>query len=120
MFGHEASTQTVCSPNSRTILLVSANAPGPGAFTRSQSGLGGAKLSGRFTFSGWRGRIPFNVSSTTAMRSYTTQGLNMDHPPISIEHALVHHFRERRMREHGVDQLCLGGLQIHRDHEALN
>ena len=44
----------------------------------------------------------------------------MDHPPIGVEHALVHHLRQRRMREDRVHQLFLGGLEVHGDDEALD
>ena len=37
--------------------------------------------------------------------------LHMQDTPISIEHALVHHFAQRRMREYGVYQFCLGRFQ---------
>src|SRR5262245_8762637 len=37
-----------------------------------------------------------------------------------IEHAFVHGFRKRRMREDGVDQVFLGGFELHGNDEALN
>ncbi len=46
--------------------------------------------------------------------------LDVNHPPEGIQHALVHHFRQRRMREDRVHQLFLGGLELHGNDEALN
>src|SRR5580704_3714464 len=46
--------------------------------------------------------------------------LNIQHPPIRIQHRFLHHLRQCRMREHGVHQLFFGGLQIHRHHVTLN
>lgn len=44
----------------------------------------------------------------------------MDRAAIGIEHALVHRFRQGRMREDRVDKLRLGRFAIHGDDEALD
>ncbi|MPL73135.1 hypothetical protein SDC9_18928 [bioreactor metagenome] len=44
----------------------------------------------------------------------------MDRPAIGIEHRLVHHLAQRRMREDGLDQVFLGGLELAADDIALN
>jgi len=44
----------------------------------------------------------------------------MNHPPIGIQHGLVHHLAECRMREHGFDQFRLGRLQRAPDDIALD
>jgi len=55
-FGQAASSQTVARPPSRTMRRVSANSFDTGARTRIHSGLRFTGLSGRWAFSGWRGR----------------------------------------------------------------
>src|SRR5690606_37841537 len=39
---------------------------------------------------------------------------------IGVEHAFLHRFRDRRMREDRVHQLFLGRLEVHGDDEALD
>lgn len=45
---------------------------------------------------------------------------HMQHAPIGIQHALMHHFAQRRMREDGFHQLGLRRLQLPRDGVALD
>src|SRR6266704_455611 len=45
---------------------------------------------------------------------------NVEHAPIGIEHRLLHHLGERRVREYGVDELLLRGLEVHRHDIALD
>src|SRR5262245_27859090 len=45
---------------------------------------------------------------------------DIEHPSIGIEHRLFHHFGERRVRENRVDELLLGGLEIHGHDVALD
>src|SRR5882724_6054054 len=45
---------------------------------------------------------------------------HVQHPSIRVEHRLFHHLRQRRMREDGVHELLLRGLEIHRHHVALD
>src|SRR6516165_1065677 len=49
-----------------------------------------------------------------------THRLEVDGPPISVKHALVHHLRQGRVREDGADQLGLGRLQGLGDRVALD
>lgn len=44
----------------------------------------------------------------------------MQRPPISIQHALVHHLAQPWMREHRLHQLRLGGLELPRHRIALD
>ncbi len=37
-------------------------------------------------------------------------GLHVDHAPVGVQHAFMHHFRQGWMREDGVHQIFLGGL----------
>src|SRR6476469_1006432 len=69
ILGQPASSQTVTRPFSLTIRRVSAYPRVFGARTRIQSGFGGDSASGRFTFSGWRGRsgVAETVSTTTTI-----------------------------------------------------
>ncbi len=68
MFGQPASSQTVTSPFSLTILCVSDHFGEPGALTRIHSGLRWMGWSGRWAFSGCRGRLSrFSVSMSVAM-----------------------------------------------------
>src|SRR3546814_3331208 len=39
---------------------------------------------------------------------------------LGVEHAFLHRFRDRRMREDSVHQILFGRLEIHRDDEALD
>jgi hypothetical protein len=41
-------------------------------------------------------------------------------PAIGIQHAFMHHLAQRRMREDGVHQVFLGGLQVHGHDIALD
>src|SRR5260370_38677219 len=67
MFGQPASSHTVTRPFSLTLFWVSAYPRVFGARTRIQSGLGGDNASGRFTFSGCRGRsVAAETVPTTA------------------------------------------------------
>ena len=43
----------------------------------------------------------------------------MHRPPIGIEHALVHHLAQGRMREHRVHQIRLGRLELPRQRISL-
>src|SRR5262245_33338022 len=45
---------------------------------------------------------------------------DVDHAPVSREHALMHRLGKRRMREDALDQLFLSRLQIHGNHETLD
>ena len=45
---------------------------------------------------------------------------HVEHAPVGVEHRLLHRLRDGRMREDGVHQLFFGGLEIHRDHIALD
>ena len=44
----------------------------------------------------------------------------MYRPPICIEHVLVHHLAERRVRENHVHQVRLGCLELPRHRIALD
>src|SRR5262245_25529638 len=44
----------------------------------------------------------------------------MNDAPEGIEHAFVHGFRKRRVREDGVHQVFFGGFELHGDHETLD
>ena len=44
----------------------------------------------------------------------------MENPAIGVKHRLMHHLRERRVREHRLHELGLGRLQRPRDGEALD
>ena len=66
MLGQAASSQTVCSELSRTILRVAWYSLEVGAFTRIQGGLRLTSWSGLCAFSGWRIRV-FVVSSILYM-----------------------------------------------------
>lgn len=37
-----------------------------------------------------------------------------------VQNAFVHHFRQGRMREHGLHQILFGGLKLLSDHIALD
>src|SRR6516164_2448720 len=45
---------------------------------------------------------------------------DVEHAPVSIQYRFFHHLRQSRMRTHRVHQFCFGGLEIHRDHVALD
>ena len=46
--------------------------------------------------------------------------LEVDRPAVGVQHRLVHGFAHRRVREHGVHQVFLGGLQGAGDRVALD
>src|SRR5687767_916304 len=46
--------------------------------------------------------------------------LYVDDPPVRVKNALVHRFRQGRMRKYAVNQLFLGRLQVHGDDKALD
>src|SRR5215210_7314035 len=45
---------------------------------------------------------------------------HVDHAPVRIHDALVHHLGQGRVREYRLDQFLFGGLEVHRDHVALD
>ena len=47
-------------------------------------------------------------------------GSHVDHTVVSIQHAFMHHFRQGRMRENGVNQVFFGGFQLSADYIALD
>src|SRR5579859_5291589 len=46
--------------------------------------------------------------------------LEVQRPAVSREHALVHHFAQRRVREYRFDQLRLGGFELLGDGVTLD
>jgi len=48
------------------------------------------------------------------------RSLDIQHPSVGIQNRLLHHLRQGRMRENGVNELFFRGLEIHRHHVALN
>ena len=42
----------------------------------------------------------------------TGSASDVQHASIGVEHGFLHHFRECRMREDGMDQLLLRGFEI--------
>ena len=44
----------------------------------------------------------------------------MDHSSVSIQHALVHRFRQGGVRKHRIDQFRLGCLAVHGNDKALD
>ena len=44
----------------------------------------------------------------------------MYHPAVGVKHGLVHHLRERRVREYRVHEVGLGGLELHGHRIALD
>src|SRR6266404_6641001 len=49
-----------------------------------------------------------------------TAGLEVDGPPVSVKHGLVHRLRQGWVRENGADQLRLGGFEGLGDRVALD
>src|SRR5262249_52813235 len=47
-------------------------------------------------------------------------GSQVDHAPIGVEHALMHHFREGWVRKYCIDEFGFGGLAVHGDNKALD
>src|ERR1700675_1935589 len=45
---------------------------------------------------------------------------DIQHPPIGIQHRFLHRLGNRWVREYGVHQFFLGGLEIHRHHKTLD
>ncbi len=51
---------------------------------------------------------------------YCITSSRMDHPSIGIKNALVHHFRQGRMRENCIYKFHLGRLAVHGDDKTLD
>src|SRR3954452_14234722 len=64
--------------------------------------------------------LPDCSAETGGLPCTRTRHSHVEHAPISVEHRFLHHLGQGRMREDRVHQLFLSGLEIHRDHVALD
>ena len=54
------------------------------------------------------------------MAANPSPALHVNDATVGVEHAFVHHFRQRRMREDRVHQLFFGRFAVHRHDKALD
>src|ERR1051325_9164596 len=118
MFGQAASSHTVWRDRSRISLPVAWYSGDTGALTRICAALRLIGLSGRPAFSGCR-TVPGSLMSDVMGRGPSPDS-DVDHPPEGVKHRLVHHLGQGRVREDGLHQLVLGGLELAGDHVALD
>ena len=66
--------------------------------------------------------FPSNAETRYGLASAAASSaiLHVDDPAIGVEHAFVHHFRQRWMRENRVHQFFFGGFEAHGDDETLD
>src|SRR5262249_34047776 len=111
MFGQAASSHTVCRLRRRMRSRVSWYSRDIGAFTRNHSGLRGA---------GWTGLSAFSGCRRAAASDAAVMELYVDRAAVGGKHRLMHHLRQRRMREDRMHQLRLGRFQRAGDAVALD
>src|SRR6185437_13181021 len=114
ILGQAASSQTVLSFSSRISLRVSWYSGEVGALTRIQSGLRRTGLSGLCAFSGWR------RGASLIRPAQRSEKSDVENLAVGVKHGLVHHLRQRRVREYRAHQLLLGELAGLGDGVALD